>query len=73
MHPQHMQSPSVLHLPLATAMTGQVATTGFEVTLRPAKQTHVLGKCAPLHKVTDTKGAQQHQQGRSSTPSELQG
>ena len=30
-------------------------TAEFEVALRPAKKTHVLGKCAPTHKVTETR------------------
>ena len=40
MHPQHVQSPSVLHLPLVTAMTGQVKVSVVKLVLRPTKFGH---------------------------------
>ena len=40
MHPQHMQSSSVLHLPLVTAMTGQVKVSVVNLVLRPTKSGH---------------------------------
>ena len=40
MHPQHMQSSSVLHLPLVTAMTGQVKVSVVSLVLRPTKSGH---------------------------------
>ena len=33
MHPQHMQSSTVLHFPLVTAMTGQVKMAVFKIVL----------------------------------------
>ena len=40
MHPQHMQSSSVLHLPLVTAMTGQVKVSVVNFVLRHTKFGH---------------------------------
>ena len=40
MHPQHMQSSSALHLPLVTAMTGQVKVSVVKLVLRPTKFGH---------------------------------
>ena len=40
MHPQHMQPSSVLHLPLVTAMTGQVKVSVVNLVLRPTKFGH---------------------------------
>ena len=40
MHPQHMQPSSVLHLPLVTAMTGQVKVSVVNLVLRPTKSGH---------------------------------
>ena len=40
MHPQHMQSSSVLHLPLVTAMTGQVKVSVLTLVLTPDKSEH---------------------------------
>ena len=40
MHPQHVQSSSVLHLPLVTAMTGQVKVSVVKLVLRPTKCGH---------------------------------
>ena len=40
MHPQHMQSSSALHLPLVTAMTGQVEVSVVKLVLRHTKFGH---------------------------------
>ena len=40
MHPQHMQSSSVLHLPLVTAMTGQVKVSVVNFVLTHTKIGH---------------------------------
>ena len=40
MHPQHMQSSSVLHLPLVTAMTGQVKVPVLKCVLRHNQTGH---------------------------------
>ena len=40
MHPQHVQSSSVLHLPLVTAMTGQVKVSVVNLVLRHTKLGH---------------------------------
>ena len=42
MHPQHMQSASVLHLPLVTAMTGQVKVAVFRSVLSHRFPEHVV-------------------------------
>ena len=42
MHPQHMQSSSVLHLPLVTAMTGQVKVAVFRSVLNHKFTEHVM-------------------------------
>ena len=40
MHPQHIQSSSVIHLPLITAMTGQVKVSVLTLVLTPDKSEH---------------------------------
>ena len=40
MHPQHMQPSSVLHLPLVTAMTGQVKVSVLTLVLTPDQSEH---------------------------------
>ena len=40
MHPQHMQLSSVLHLPLVTAMTGQVKVSVLTLVLTHDKSEH---------------------------------
>ena len=42
MHPQHMQSSSMLHLPLVTAMTGQVKVAVFRSVLSHRFTEHVV-------------------------------
>ena len=65
MHPQHIQPFSALHLPLVTAMTGQVKVVVCKCTQIQPHQDDVMQP-----PTTPTTGKSK---GRSSTPSELQG